>query len=242
MASDKTPVSSGAVTTEGVIFSVQNGIAIRLMHESDINERYLSWFKDAEVTHYLDSKNLSFDDALTYYRSGKETGKRFQFAVCDASSGLHIGSVKLGDIDFKSRISDLVTVIGEKNYWGKGVATLAIRMASQLAFDNFNIRKLSGGIASSNIGSVKAYTAAGWVIEAILHSHHLLQNGQINDRIIVSCFNPLEMSDIPKFPLPINLPVPSFQTGRSTGAIEGAFPPRSRFAGASSLPNSFFFS
>lgn len=51
------------------------------------------------------------------------------------------------------------------------------------------MRKVSGGIASGNVGSIKAYTGADWVIEAIMKGHHLI-NEEPQDRIVVSCFNP----------------------------------------------------
>jgi len=40
-----------------------------------------------------------------------------------------------------------------------------------------------------NIGSVKAYTRAGWVIEGVLKGQYLV-DGKAEDRILVACFNP----------------------------------------------------
>ena len=85
--------------------------------------------------------------------------------------------------------SDLVTVIWDEEYWGKGLATESIKLGNKLAFEKYNIRKLTGGMYSSNIGSVKAYTKAGWIIEAT-HQNHYIVNGKLEDKIIVSCFNP----------------------------------------------------
>ena len=177
------------------------GIYLRAMAESDINERYLAWFSDTSVTHFLDARNLTHDAALGYLRAGRESGTRHQFAICAADSGLQIGSVKLGEIEMPARVSDLVTLIGDRDYWGKGIATTAIRLGSQVAFERHNIRKLNGGIHSANIGSIKAYTRGGWVIEAVLHSHHVDASGGLCDRVIVSCFNPQEYPALPHFPL-----------------------------------------
>ena len=40
-----------------------------------------------------------------------------------------------------------------------------------------------------NIGSVKAYLRADWIIEGILRDHYIV-NGESQDRILVACFNP----------------------------------------------------
>src|SRR5690606_15462529 len=93
----------------------------------------------------------------------------------------HIGNLKIGNISHRDRISDLVTVIGNKKFWGKGIATEAIQLGNQIAFNALDIRKLSGGMYSGNIGSIKCYTNAGWKIEAILKGHHL-KDGKVFDR------------------------------------------------------------
>ena len=91
-------------------------------------------------------------------------------------------------------VSDLVTVIGDTSYWAMGIATEAIKLGSKIAFKVYDIRKLSGDIYSENIGSVKAYTKAGWTIEAVLKGHAIV-NGKVMDRIFVSCFNPRYFND-----------------------------------------------
>lgn len=164
-------------------------VYLRPLTEEDINEDYIAWFRDTVVTEYLDSRGITVDDARNYLREGRETGAYFMFAVIDRESGLHIGNVKLGPISKLHGTSDLVTVIGRREFWGKGLATEAISLGNRIAFEEYGIRKLSGGIADGNIGSVKAYTKAGWVIEANLKGHHLI-DGEARDRIVVSCFNP----------------------------------------------------
>ncbi len=164
-------------------------VYLRPMSEDDVNEDYISWFQDTIVTEYLDSREITVDDARSYLRNGQDTRSYFMFAVIDRESNLHIGNVKLGPISWMHGTSDLVTVIGRREFWGKGLATEAISLGNRIAFEEHGIRKLSGGIADGNIGSVKAYTKAGWVIEARLKGHHMI-DGEARDRIVVSCFNP----------------------------------------------------
>jgi RimJ/RimL family protein N-acetyltransferase len=177
-------------------------VFLRPMEEADYDERYLSWFRDGEVTHFLDARDLTRQDAVNYLRWGRETGRRFMYAICDSHTGLHIGNVKIGDIDPKSNISDLVTFIGDRRYWGRGRATAAIRLGIGLAFERYDIRKLSGGILAGNVGSLKAYTRAGFVVEAVLHSHRILE-GKPVDWVVVSCFNRKYYPNLPSFPLPL---------------------------------------
>lgn len=164
-------------------------ILLRPLQPEDVDDNYLSWFNDSVVTEFLDARRITRQDAIDYMNAGRETRSYYMYAIVAKDSGMHIGNVKVGPIQWNHLISDLVTVIGRREYWGKGLATEAITVGNRLAFEEYGIRKLSGGIVDGNIGSVKAYTGAGWVIEARLKGHHL-SAGEPRDRIVVSCFNP----------------------------------------------------
>ena len=164
-------------------------IYLRELQDADITERYLSWFKDPDVTHFLEVGDLTYEDVKAYIDYGMKTGTYFMYAICLIENDLHIGNVKIGPINRKHMISDLVTVIGDKNYWGQGFATEAIKLGNQIAFEVYDIRKLTGGMYSANIGSIKCYLKAGWVEEARLKGHGIV-DGKVMDRVCVSCFNP----------------------------------------------------
>lgn len=171
------------------IFDDGGRVLMRELHPDDVNETYLSWFQDVTATKFLDAKQILHEDAINYLHYGRETRSYFIYAIIAKGTGEQIGNVKIGPIQWTHLISDLVTVIGHRDYWGKGLATEAIKLGSRIAFDLYGIRKLSGGIADGNIGSVKAYAGGGGITEGRLKWHHLI-DGEARDRIIVSCFNP----------------------------------------------------
>lgn len=164
-------------------------VALRDLTHDDITERYLSWFRDGTVTQFLSARNLCRENVIAYMDEGRETGVYHMLALCDAATGLHIGNVKVGPIDREHGTSDLVTVIGDRTFWGKGLATEAIALASQAAFKQFGIRKLCGSIIGNNLGSVKSYTRGGWHVECVRKSQYWV-DGVLQDEIFVGCFNP----------------------------------------------------
>ena len=172
-----------------IVFAKGERVFLRELIEDDVTDRYLAWFMDPQVTKYLEAKNLTRKEVIAYIRAGKETGTYYMYAICLIESGLHIGNLKLGPIDRKHMFSDLVTVIGDKNYWGRGLAAEAIVLGNKMAFLQYNIRKLCGGMYSNNIRSIKTYIKAGWVIEAVLQGQYIL-DGKVMDRVCVACFNP----------------------------------------------------
>jgi [ribosomal protein S5]-alanine N-acetyltransferase len=168
-----------------------NRVYLRELKHEDVNETYLSWFRNNEVTSFLevDGKSLTEKMVTDYIDEGKKNGSYFMYAICLVENNMHIGNLKVGPINHKHRVADLVCVIGDRSQWGKGLATDAIAQGNSLAFESYDIRKLHGQIYADNIGSVKAYCKAGWIIEGVIEGRYLTENGPM-DQILVSCNNP----------------------------------------------------
>ena len=162
---------------------------LRPLTTDDVTPRYLSWFADPEVHRYLDVRTITADEARAYIEEGPTKNSYFMCAICDAETGLHVGNLKIGPIRWQQSVADMVTVVGDKNYWGRKVASEAIRMACQIAFRVLGIQKLHASMYSDNIGSLRAYTRAGWHVEARLRQHGMLE-GRAQDSILIGQFNP----------------------------------------------------
>ena len=171
-------------------------IFLRKLVEDDVNQDYLEGFKNKEVLAFLelDGNTLTKEKVAEYIKTGEQTKTYYMYAVCLKENNKQIGNLKIGPINRKHMLSDLVTVIWDRNYWGKGLATEAIKLGNKIAFEEHNIHKLTGGMYEKNIGSLKAYTKAGWIEEARLQNHYIIE-GKFQDRIIVSCFNPCFKND-----------------------------------------------
>jgi ribosomal-protein-alanine N-acetyltransferase len=161
-------------------------LILRPLTADDFTPRYLAWFRNLEVTQFLDARNISRADAIRHLEDGKPD-RWFLFAVLSKQTGEHIGNVKIGPINWSDRVSDLVTVIGESAYWGQGLATEAIKLAMGIAFNVHGMRKLAASIVSGNDGSVKAYTRAGFEIEGVLKGHYL-RDGKVCDKILIGAW------------------------------------------------------
>ena len=139
------------------------------------------------------ARGIGREDAIAHLHEGRESGAWHMFAICRATDGSHVGNLKIGPIHPRHRTSDLVTVIGERAAWGQGMAREAIRQGIRIAFDELGIRKLSASIDSLNLGSLRAYEAAGFDIETRLKDQFMNVTGGspvLSDKVFVACFNP----------------------------------------------------
>lgn len=164
---------------------------LREIDVTDISDRVMAWFDDeALMKFYTNSKNkITKEKLLQSIEEGKMNGNLFTYGIFTNDSNTLIGTIKLGPIHFIHKTSDLVALIGDRDYLGKGLSVDAIGLGNQLAFEKFDLRKLYGGMYASNIASIKAYTRAGWLIEGRLKGFYFV-DGKNEDRILVGCFNP----------------------------------------------------
>lgn len=167
-------------------------IILRNLKAKDINERYISWFKDHEVTRFLEASNITIEDSINYLNYGISTKTYYLFAICVGKNNLHIGNVKIGPIKKKYGVSDLVTFIGDKKYWGKSLGSKSILLARDLGFKEAGIRKFSASIDSLNIASINAYTKAGFQIESKINNYFMHNNNNkiiFSNKLFVGCEN-----------------------------------------------------
>ncbi|UWQ95890.1 GNAT family N-acetyltransferase [Rhodobacteraceae bacterium M385] len=165
-------------------------VSIQPLKVSDINDEFVSWHQntDGHLDYYTGSqRSISKDDLIAWVSTAKSKNTFFYMIMVDGTNP--VGTVKIGPVDTKNKTSDLVCLIGSRSYLGKGLASRAITIANNEAFENHDIRRLHGGMYEDNIASIKAYCRAGWVIEGRMSGFYWV-DAKPMDRVCVACFNP----------------------------------------------------
>ncbi len=161
-------------------------IYLREVRLSDVGENYYQWMNDPEVTRYLEARFYPNPvERLREYVAGKLGDRNNVFlAIVLKESDRHIGNIKLGPINWIHRFADVGLLVGEKDCWGKGYATEAIRLVTHYAFNTLDLRRLTAGCYDANMGSAKAFLKAGWQQEG-LRKGHFYCNGSYVDEILL---------------------------------------------------------
>jgi len=139
-------------------------IYLREVRESDVNQGYYHWLNDPQVNQFLETRFAprSIQDIKAFVASKDSNQNEPFFAICCSATDKHIGNIKLGPINWVHRRADISLVIGDKTYWGKGVASQAIQLVCQFAFETLSLNKLQAGAYHQNIGSIKAFKKNGF--------------------------------------------------------------------------------
>jgi len=161
-------------------------IHLRPVTLDDVTDRYVRWMNDAEVTRFLEVRwaKQTAETIRAYVQQLLSKSDEPFFAICVNGTGEHLGNIKLGPINPHHRTADVSLVIGEKAWWGKGIATEAIRLVTAHAFDELGLRKLKAGCYAENLGSAHAFERCGWRREGLQRAQAIC-DGKETDVILL---------------------------------------------------------
>jgi ribosomal-protein-alanine N-acetyltransferase len=163
-------------------FIIGEKIYLRPLDLNDLNGNYINWLNDPIVTlqnshHLFPNSKIDLEN---YIRNAYVSNDKLPLAIVDINNDKHIGNISLVDINYINRRANWGLVIGEKEYWGKGVAKEASILILKHAFETLNIKRIFSGTTEKNIGGQKLMEAVGMIREGISRKH-IYKNGEYLD-------------------------------------------------------------
>lgn len=183
----------GTVTVNDKIYPFLPGenLYLREVRPNDVNDNYYRWLNDREVTRFLESRFYpnSREKLREYVEEKLSDPNNLFLAIVLKEDHRHIGNIKLGPINWMHRFADIGILIGERDCWGRGHATEALRLLADYAFSELNLNKLTAGCYEANAGSLKAFQKAGFLKEGTLHRQFYCE-GRYMDGILLGLVKP----------------------------------------------------
>jgi ribosomal-protein-alanine N-acetyltransferase len=138
-------------------------------------EHYVEWFADPHVTRFL-----TRDTAVTLQQEREwldgvarsETEVAWGIFV----EGQHIGGTAVSRIDWRNRHGVTGIIIGDRNWWGRGIATEAMSMRTQYAFEELALEKLITQVVEGNVASRRALVKVGYTTVGMYRRHEFRHN------------------------------------------------------------------
>ena len=124
----------------------------------------------------------SAESMQDYYQHTATSRSEMVLAIVLKENDRHIGNIGLHNIHQIFRSAEIGILIGEKDVWGQGYGTDAIRLLTYHAFNRLNLNRLASGAVSKNIGSIRAFEKAGFSREGVSRQAYFCQ-GQYEDCI-----------------------------------------------------------
>ena len=171
-------------------------IELREFKGDDITKEYIEAHDTFIAKFYSGSGSRKFDKTSisNEIEKGLKNGTRYYFGVYEKDKFELIGTIIIQDINKKNKTADVVPFIFNEHYFKYRLGSTAIKLGCQKAFDDFDIRKVFGGISKNNIGAVKTFYNSNYVIEGIRKAQFLSGDNSV-DEILFACFNPKYFSE-----------------------------------------------
>jgi ribosomal-protein-alanine N-acetyltransferase len=161
-------------------------IYLQILSDQNVSPDYASWMNDYEITRFLESrwKYQTTESVLDFVRYINKSDHDILFGIFLQTEKKHIGNIKIGNINWIHRNADVGLLIGDRNSWGKGYASDAIKLVTTYAFEALNLHKLIAGIYKGNEGSYKAFLKAGWSDIGIMKEHRFFEGKYVDEYLV----------------------------------------------------------
>ena len=160
-------------------------IYLKIMREENATADYSGWLNDSAVNKYLETKSATVQGLKNYITEKLADDNCLFFGIFMKADNRHIGNLKLEPIDWRKKSAVFGILIGDKSYWGKGLATEATKLIVNFAFNKLNLVTLELGAIADNLAALRVYEKIGFKVDEIIKGQ-IDYNGRPFDQIIMT--------------------------------------------------------
>lgn len=144
-------------------------VRLSAIDPEELSKSFSRWNRDSEFKRLLD-----FDPARLHSTKAtrewmekhlEEEKDTFWFSIQTLEDGRLLGDIDLMVINWASRDAFVGLGIGEREFWGKGYGTEAMRLVLHYAFLELNLRRVTLNVFEYNERAIRSYEKAGFRLE-----------------------------------------------------------------------------
>ncbi len=157
-------------------------VRLRALRKSTDFAKCLVWINDPEVACYLKlDPPVSEQQEEAWFSRVAVSTTEMVFSI-DTLEGEHIGTMGLNAIDYRNRVATSGTLIGEKDYWGRGYGTDAKMVLLEYAFHTLGLHRVKSLIFADNERSIRMNLRCGYQREGLLRQERF-KDGRYLDEV-----------------------------------------------------------
>ena len=150
-----------------------NSLIFRPLAEGDVTDVYVAWLNDPKVNQYLETRHSlqTLSSCRNFVAEMNVSPTNYLQGIFLKSNGKHIGNAKIGFINDQHKNGQISLFIGDKDFWGQGLACETIKAMTEYAFNELGLLKLEAGCYEENLASLRAFLKSGYSVEGFMRSH-----------------------------------------------------------------------
>jgi len=158
---------------------ISDKFRLRPLRKEDMANK-VRWYNNPEVNRtLLLDEQLELEKTLEWFDKHKDDKSRREFAV-ESKDGRPIGITGLIHIDLVHKTAECFCVIGEKEWWGKGIGTEVHRVLVDWGFRELGLDKVWADIKAENTAIIRVIEKLGFKVEGTLRQERLIAGRRID--------------------------------------------------------------
>ena len=160
-------------------------VVLRDLTLDDVEDRF-HWSLDREVTAYLNVPDkyppFTKEETKLWIEACINRSNGYIQKAITTEDGNHIGWVDLKNIEQADKSAEIGIAIGDKQFWGKGYGSSALRAMLSVGFREWELNKIWLRVDVDNEKAIRSYRLNGFQEEEFMHQDRW-RNGISVDRL-----------------------------------------------------------
>jgi RimJ/RimL family protein N-acetyltransferase len=162
-------------------------LMLRPMDQSFVSTAWVGWLRDPEVVAFSRQRHREHTlESCAAYAASYEGTPSCLWAITLTGDGRHVGNIA-ADIDEHDGVANVAVMIGERECWGRGLASEAVRAVCDWLFDRRGLRKVEIGTMEANRAMVRVARKVG-MVEDGRRREQVVRRGQPVDLVYFALF------------------------------------------------------
>jgi len=161
-------------------------VYLRALEPEDYNTTII-WRKDDEILQKLTGRKyfVSKETEKKWIQDNLNNSNSIKLAGCLKENNKHIAIVYLNNVDLFNRNAVFEIMIGDKEYWNKGIGTEFALLLLYYAFINLGLERVESRILASHSDSINLFKKIGFIQEGLLRKA-VYKDGSLKDIVVMS--------------------------------------------------------
>lgn len=155
---------------------------LKILKVNDVTQSYVDWYSNFDVIRFSNNQHRTFtlEGQRKYVSDCIDDSNSDLYGIFD--NNLHIGNIIINGLKSLHKCAEISYVVGDINYWRKGVGSFAISSLISISKNDYSLNKLFAGTSEENIGSIKVLEKNGFVLEG-KKLQHLFYGGKFHNQL-----------------------------------------------------------
>ena len=160
--------------------NIHKNLYLRAITKHDVSNSYVDWLSDTEVTRFTEIRHHNQTKEMIEDFVESKLSSRDEWLAGMFVGSHHVGNIKLGPVRDVHKSAEISFFVGDKRYWGCGIASSSIKLIVDFAFKTLMLDKVTASCYAPNIGSARALIKAGFIEEAVIPKAVIFQGQRLD--------------------------------------------------------------